>query len=439
MNEKIVATKSFPLAADWLMWLKDFCDLVADKKYYKLDYHLWKSISKPTIKGIVVNLIAQQNNCPAEIEIINDTIITKLNAIDYSFGEFLFENIFNEEERNMAYNINDAAKVTALEIKADYYDGLAATNASVSSNTTKTIDIDLNKVLSIDGDVAIKGNLYTAKTTTDDWSAATTATKVNSLGDSVSSWVNVDLSTRPTFNDVEKMITDKINENDKKKEKEEMKGLNFDFGPCTGDQVRMSMYGLAVKNAAGTYVSYNPKSGEIVDVDVLNFDGAKFMYKIPVAIKDIAVGDIIVHNRKPMFVTALPTEGATAITCVDVCAGEQKQVIPTQSPFGFNFITKIVNLFDNMMIPNANNPFGSMWMLAFMSDDKSFDMKDMMMLSMMSGNGCGNMNPMMLMLMADNKDDKSDWLMPLMLMNGGLMGQTHICKCEKTSVDAGQT
>ena len=56
MNKKIVATKSFPLAADWFMWLKDFGDLVADKQYHKLDYHLWKNISKPTIKGIVTNI-----------------------------------------------------------------------------------------------------------------------------------------------------------------------------------------------------------------------------------------------------------------------------------------------------------------------------------------------------------------------------------------------
>jgi hypothetical protein len=392
--------------ADWLMWLKDFSDLVADKQYNKLDYHLWKNINKPTIKGIVVNLIARPNNAPAEIEIINDTIITKLDAIDYSFGEFLFENIFNEEERDMAYNI---ATAKALEVKADYCEGLASTSASIS-NTTQTIDIDLNKVLSIDGDVAINGHLYTKGTDSDYWTTDTIGTGQASM----SSWVSVDLSTRPTFNDVEKMIADRINENDKKKEKEEMKGFNFDFGPCTGDQVRMSMYGLAVKNAAGTYVSYNPKSREIVDVDVLNFDGAKFMYKIPVAIKEIAVGDIIVHNRKPMFVTALPTEGATAITCVDVCAGEQKQVIPTVNMFGFNFVTKIVSLFntvgDNAPTPDA--PFGNM--LPFMLMNEGADKIDPMMMMFMMGGKMDMNNPMMMYFML--KDNKDTDMLPLLLM-----------------------
>ena len=192
-----------------------------------------------------------------------------------------------------------------------------------------------------------------------------------------------------------------------------MKGFNFDFGSCTGDQIRMSMYGLAVKNAAGTYVSYNPKSGEIVDVDILNFDGAKFMYKVPVAIKDIAVGDIIVHNRKPMFVTALPIADATAITCVDVCAGEQKQIIPTTNMFGFNFITKIVSFFntvgDNAPTPDA--PFGNMLPFMLMNEGETID--PMMMMFMMGGK-MDMSNPMMMYFML--KDNKNSDLLPLMFM-----------------------
>lgn len=412
---RIVAIKDFP-AADWQKLLNDFADKVADHVYKKIEYMRWRCL-KPADQIIKVCLNFNQKDFSPYIDICNGIMTTTVTAEDGSFGEFLFEHIFNEEERNMAYNTHDVAKVAALEVKADYCEGLTATSASISGNTTKTIDIDLNKVLSIDGDVAINGNLYTAKTTADDWSAtkATKANTINSLGyDSVSGWINVDLSTRPTFNDVEKMITDKINENDKKKEKEEMKGFNFDFGPCTGDQVRMSMYGLAVKNAAGTYVSYNPKSGEIVDVDVLNFDGAKYMYKIPVAIKEIAVGDIIVHNRKPMFVTALPVEGTTAIVCVDVCAGEQKMVIPTVNMFGFNFVTKIVSLFntvgDNAPTPDA--PFGNM--LPFMLMNEGTDKIDPMMMMFMMGGKMDMNNPMMMYFML--KDNKDTDMLPLLFM-----------------------
>ena len=232
------------------------------------------------------------------------------------------------------------------------------------------------------------------------------------------------IEQRPTFNDVNKMIDDKM-----KKGNEEMKGFNFDFGPCTSDQVRMSMYGMAVKNAAGTYVSYNPKTQEIVDVDVLNFDGAKYMYKIPVAVKDVAIGDIIIHNRKPMFVTALATEGSNAITCVDVCAGEQKMVIPTVNMFGFNFITKIVSLFntlgDNAPTPDA--PFGNMLPLMLMGgNDEKID--PMMLMCMMQGSTNFMNNPMMMyMMMKDNKDIDP---MVFMMMTGAF-NQPHVCNCQK--------
>ena len=65
-----------------------------------------------------------------------------------------------------------------------------------------------------------------------------------------------------------------------------------------------------------------------------------------------------------------------------------------------------------------------------LSDDKNFDVKDMLMISMMTGNNdfTGNMNPLMLMLMMDDNGEKNDWLMPLMLMSGGLMGQPHTCQ-----------
>ena len=50
-----------------------------------------------------------------------------------------------------------------------------------------------------------------------------------------------------------------------------MKGFKFDFGPCTNDNVRMSTYGLAVKNGNDEWVSYDPNSDQIINVDLLNF------------------------------------------------------------------------------------------------------------------------------------------------------------------------
>ena len=222
--------------------------------------------------------------------------------------------------------------------------------------------------------------------------------------------INKVLNEQNTFN----------NNVDNKKGNKKMKAFNFDFGPCTTDNIRMSMYGLAVKNANGTWVSYNPESKEIIDVDIFNFDGGKFLYKMPVAIKDIAPGMVIVHNRKAMFVIEV---GDSGITVVDPQAGEEKKILPTKNCFNFNFYTRVVSLFDSFMkspenAPSVENPFGNMLPFLMMSENSGeFDMNTMLMLSMMGGQSGMDFskNPMMMyFLMKDSKN--ADDLLPLMFM-----------------------
>lgn len=209
---------------------------------------------------------------------------------------------------------------------------------------------------------------------------------------------------------------------DKRKENNKMKFGNFNFGPCTNDNVRMSMYGIAIKNAAGTYVSYDATNGEIVDVDVFNFDGGKYMFKIPVAIKDVKVGDVVIHNRTPMFVIGF-AENTGDLIAVDIRAGEKKTIMPVRNMFHFDFVTKIVSLFNmnGMTQPSADMPFGNMLPLMLMNDDnKDMDMKDILMMSMLANGGnMNNMNPMMLYFLASNEDGDTsmkDMLLPMMLL-----------------------
>ncbi len=226
------------------------------------------------------------------------------------------------------------------------------------------------------------------------------------------------------------------NENDNnniEKENNTMK-FNFDFGPVNPSLVRMSMYGLAVKNKSGTWVSYNANSGEIMDVDVFNFDGAKFLYRMPVAIKDIAVGDIVIHNGAPMFVVYIP-EDDKALTVIDTVNGERKEIMLARSPFGFNFATKVVNFLGGVMNGNATaeNPFGNMWMLMAMSGENGTNMDDLLPLMMLSGNtGALDMTDpaaLMFMGMAMNKDSKSnDSILPMLLMLNA-QKPAHTCKC----------
>ena len=209
------------------------------------------------------------------------------------------------------------------------------------------------------------------------------------------------------------------NNDDVKGKGNNMKMFNFDFGPIKdNDAVRMSPYGLAVKNVNGTYQAYDKKNGEIMDVDIFNFKADNMFFKMPVGIDAIEAGDVIIFNRRPCFVFGFSEQGD--VIAIDIAMGEKKTIMPSKSPFGnFSFITKIVSLFDNMMAtPSNDNPLGNMWMFALLDDDNK-SMKDIlpMMMLMNSTNGMTGFNPMMLYFMSDKADGDKDWLLPMLMMN----------------------
>ena len=205
---------------------------------------------------------------------------------------------------------------------------------------------------------------------------------------------------------------------DNKKEKKDMNFFkNFEFGPVKNDTVRLSPYGLAVKNLDDSWVSYDGASDSIIDVDVFNFEGKNLIYKIPAAPHTVRAGDMIVHQGKGMYVVADVCEGDTCVSVIDPRAGESKEILFTKSPFNFTFVTKLVSLLDMSGInANTDNPFGNLWPLALMSD-KDCDAATMMaMMMMMNSEGCNfdMSNPMMMyaLMSGDNKDI----LLPIILM-----------------------
>ena len=209
------------------------------------------------------------------------------------------------------------------------------------------------------------------------------------------------------------------NNDDVKGKGNNMKMFNFDFGPIKdNDAVRMSPYGLAVKNVNGTYQAYDKKNGEIMDVDIFNFKADNMFFKMPVGIDAVSAGDLIVFNRKPCFVFGFSEQGDVIV--IDIALGEKKTILPTKSPFGnFTFITKIVSLFDNMMTPPSNdNPLGNMWMFTLLDNDNK-SMKDILpMMMLMNGtNSMSGFNPMMFYFMSDKTEGDKDWLLPMLMMN----------------------
>lgn len=218
------------------------------------------------------------------------------------------------------------------------------------------------------------------------------------------------------------------NKTENGKENDKMKGFNFDFGPVK-DTVHMSMYGMAIKNKNGTYVSYDKVNKTLMDVDILNFEGAnKFMFKMPVPIRDIAVGDIIVHNGVPCFVKSVPDNMLKTFLVIDPYEAEAKEILIPKSMFGFDYATKVINLMEGMFgntTASAENPFGNMLPLMLLSDGvKEDEMLPLMM--MMSQNTSGTdmfNNPMMMYMMF--KDNKNFDPMMLFAMSGMMNNNQH--------------
>ena len=213
-----------------------------------------------------------------------------------------------------------------------------------------------------------------------------------------------------------KVVETDLNNLKKEKEQEETKSMsmfNFNFGKVTSDAVRLSMYGIAIKNIEGRYVSYDTKSHSVMDVEIMNMAVGDFLYKMPVAIKDIKAGDVVIHNRFPMFVVE-PHESTLKV--IDIREGMEKEIYLTKSPFGFNFATKVISLMDMCGAKaDESNPFGNMLPFLMLDDGKNVDP----LMIMLACNGKMDMdmsNPMMMyFLMKDNKSN--DNLFPLFFMN----------------------
>lgn len=297
-----------------------------------------------------------------------------------------------------------------------------ATKATTNTEKLDGFTIDWNVPTSTTKPIT---NAVKPDSLTLDWFATTSSTKPISADDLATiTKLNTKASVISPCADQVSICCDDLCKNcknyekkDNEKKENKMKGFNFDFGKITNDSIRMSMYGMAVKNTSGVWTAYDKSTGDLMDVDVFNFDGSNFLFKMPVAIKDIVVGDVVIHARKPMFVISKTEAGD--LVAIDPVAGEKKTIMPVRSPFGFNFCTKIISLFDSLMptaeTPSADNPFGSLWMFALL--DNKQDTKDILpMMLMMNGANMGNMNPMMWMLMMDNDGSTKDNLLPLMML-----------------------
>lgn len=204
-----------------------------------------------------------------------------------------------------------------------------------------------------------------------------------------------------------------------KEEKKPMKSIfkNIKFGPCDSNLIGYSFQGIAYKTVDREWVSYNIDEEELVNVtEFLIPEFSKFLYYLPAGIDNINVGDIIIHNGKPVFVIDIT---GSKFECIDPCNKEVITILPEKSIFGFNFITKVVDL-SNGAFSSAFGSDGintnSLLPFILMNDETNNSFLPFLLMN--QNGGMDNNNLLLMMAMSKGNFDTNS-LLPLMLMQNG--------------------
>lgn len=378
--------------SQWEQELNSFAARVHAKDYERIPYTNWQTMVDFTkLKSSTKIVLAIDSTGKMTLTASNSQF--SMNSYGMlSLKDYLEDTYYElpvQAASSLAFNVNDLIAYKKVELSNSNY---ATTTANTVLNTNYGTTTIWTDTITNDGTYNFSGGIYSPN-----------------------------YATQSEVDKIKAQIENiKTNISENKKEKKDMNFFkNFEFGPVKGDTVRLSPYGLAVKNLDGSWVSYDSASDSIIDVDVFNFEGKNLIYKIPAAPHTIHAGDMIVHQGKGMYVVTDVCEGDTCVSVIDPRAGESKEILFTKSPFGFTFIMKLISLLDMSGIDaNPDNPFGNLWPLALMGD-KDCDAATMMAFMMMNSNeGCNfdMSNPMMMyaLMSGDNKD----MLLPMMLMAG---------------------
>lgn len=424
--------------------LTDFNTKQKQGKYKPLPYNDYRLIAGKFFTNSISEVVIER------IDINSFTIVFLPTATtiyvgkmdDNSFGSFIYHYIKENQKETMTnntYNIwgdkvkyNESAVLnSAASASVCSSNGVYSTAGDYSNYSNTVTLIDSSRVYDLHKELEKRVQSLAEESSCTQVDLKDIHRKLDELLDMITHGrYSNEYQFNTIHNDIDSIVSrvesieNKFKVEDKRKDNEKTmntnKMFNFDFG-VVDSNIRMSPYGMAIRNADGRYVSYDVKSGSVIDVEPFNFEGNRFMMKMPVAVKDVAVGDIVIHNHKPMFVVNTNDK----VTVIDIYNGEEKNILLTKNIFGFDFITKVVS-FINFSGASAENPFGNMWPLFMLSDSNSgFDLngataqdpKNMLMLMAVMGqmsDAPANMfqNPMFMMaLLNDGKSDMKDFLM----------------------------
>lgn len=427
-------------------WLDEFSKAVKKKTYNRINYNIWRDIQKWTKEDKIY--ICLYGHYEEYDLYTTDETYNQLNLDFWYFSSMKPDGLAFSDKSYQLNLDNDFAKFLATKIQIpDYWNRPATWKSEYMSNShienlfdeyvknrekeeklechvdtdipkyttatygTAQTDALLNDIANTYLNYSTNTNdLYLKSDGAGNWSTATVSTVSDELN-KLQNQINSINTTVQSFSNTLK------NKKETDKAMNTANVFNFDFGPVTGSNIRMSMYGYAIPNVTGKYVSYDVENDQMMDVQILNFNCDGMFYKVPKALSKIDEGDVVFHNGVPVFVEEVD---GNRLKVIDPKDGTEKTIMPAQSPFGFDYVTTLVSLVDGFCgdcDPDEDNPFGNMLPFLFMSNG---DMKNNLLPLMLMGDGKMDFsNPLMLLaLSGDGKMDMSNPLMIMAMMKG---------------------
>lgn len=391
------------------MFLDTFTKAVKEDGYERVPYTIWNNLKKEDF----LYLHAYRRESDASYDFVfanqrgNIQGVCVFNSKDKSLGAFCLERYLdfilqlNKGNTKEPTGIKGVISSVSVDSQGPYEAPNIGLTVNVSPDSYRIVESNLNTLDTYpEVEIQLSSNgtyhfpyadaIETMKKTAT--AAGTLKTSIVEMADEAYKYVS-------------KSYNDKNEEGERK-----MNAFNFDFGPVKST-VHMSPFGLAIRNKDGNYVSYH--DGGIVNVDPFNIEGlSKYIYKMPTATNAIKPGDLIVHSGNIVFVDSV-APGFTSLNVIDICDGTKKEIIPTKSMFGFDFVTKIVCLLgDFPTTANPDNPFGNILPFLLMGNS-DVDIDPVVAMALCGGN-FNEMNPMLMYAMIGKGNND---LLPMMFLS----------------------
>lgn len=230
-------------------------------------------------------------------------------------------------------------------------------------------------------------------------------------------WIGTDttiMGTPVTTTSDWSFVYNRLTNYNNEKEKENKMNNEFNFGPYDASYVRLSPYGIAIRNKNNKWVSYDKETQTLIDVDIINIniDSKKVFFKIPKSVSSVDIGDIVLHNDTPVFVEEVK---GNKFVVINPYEGTELTIIAPTSPYGYNYLPVIISLTDFFPVADNDNPFGNLLplmlaengnnasvLMALLATNKDIDIDLMFLLAC----GSGNFNPYLLMALQKNNPPK---------------------------------